>query len=54
MAALRPLLRADPICIGRAGLSGSNPDAQAMKLLSSLFARTGRRFKRRSPEAEFF
>jgi hypothetical protein len=34
MAALRPLLRADPITIGHAGWSRSTPDAQAMKLLA--------------------
>src|SRR5215470_5037104 len=34
MAALRPLLRADPISIGRAGWSRGTPDAQAMKPLA--------------------
>src|SRR5262249_6448700 len=34
MAALRPLLRADPISIGRAGRSRRTVDAQAMKSLA--------------------
>src|SRR5215467_12491257 len=34
MAALRPLLRADPISIGRAGRSRRTADAQAMKSLA--------------------
>src|SRR5258706_8593 len=33
MAALRPLLRADPISIGHAGWSRSTADAQAMRVL---------------------
>src|SRR5258708_27344797 len=34
MAALRPLLRADPISIGHAGWSRSTADAQAMRVLT--------------------
>jgi len=34
MAALRPLLRADPICIAHAGWSRSIPDALATRFLS--------------------
>jgi hypothetical protein len=45
MAALRPLLRADPISIGRAPVGAAVPGRAGNETPCHLFARTGRRFK---------
>jgi hypothetical protein len=53
MAALRPLLRADPISIGRAGWSRRTADAQAMKSLAICLRGPAGGSSRR-PENKFF